>query len=169
MEREVDKRAESAAVAEERVDEAVQQVSPFKAWFGHVATKVSDATGSVWTFAVAIVLILGWIVSGPLFGFSDTWQLMANTFTTLVTFLMVFLIQNTQNRDAKATELKLDELIRAIGDARNQFIGAELEPEEQIEHEKKAMEAEKLKPSAAATLPGTRDGGPHNGEPAGHR
>ena len=82
---------------------------------------------------------------------------------------MVFLIQNTQNRDAKATELKLDELIRAIGDARNQFIGAELEPEEQVEHEKQAMQAEKRKPSEDASLPGTRDGGPHNGEPAGHR
>jgi len=90
MKGKLDKRAESAAAAEERVDEAVQQVSPFKARFGRVATKVSDATGSVWTFAVAIVLILGWMVSGPLFGFSDTWQLSANTFTTLVTFLMVF-------------------------------------------------------------------------------
>lgn len=157
MEREVDKRAESAAVADERTDEAAQRESPFRAWFGHVATKVSDATGSVWTFAVAIVLILGWIVTGPLFGFSDTWQLMANTFTTLVTFLMVFLIQNTQNRDAKATELKLDELIRAIGEARNQFIGAELEPEERLERERHLMAAEKDKPNAPSRV--------HNGKP----
>jgi len=169
MTRDVDERAESAAVAEERVDEAAERVSPFRAWFGHVATKVSDATGSVWTFGIAIALILAWFVSGPIFGFSDTWQLIANTFTTLVTFLMVFLIQNTQNRDAKATELKLDELIRAIGDARNRFIGAELEPEEQIEHEMKAMEAEKLKPRADDPLRGSPDGRPHNGEPAGHR
>jgi low affinity Fe/Cu permease len=169
MEREVDKRAEAAAVAEERVDEAAQQVSPFKAWFGRVATAVSDATGSVWTFAIAIALILGWIVSGPLFGFSDTWQLIANTFTTLVTFLMVFLIQNTQNRDAKATQLKLDELIRAIGEARNQFIGAELEPEELLQREKRAVEAEKHKATADTPVPGTRNGTPRDGEPAGHR
>jgi len=169
MERDVDERAESAAVAEERADEAAERISPFKAAFGKVATRVSDATGSVWTFAIAIVLIAGWAITGPVFGFSDTWQLIANTFTTLVTFLMVFLIQNTQNRDAKATELKLDELIRAIGDARNQFIGAELEPEEQLEHEKRAMEAEKLKPSADEPVPGSRDGRPHDGEPAGNR
>jgi len=171
MKRQVGERAEAAATAEERVDEAAERVSPFRAWFGHVATKVSDAMGSVWTFGVAIALILVWFVSGPVFGFSDTWQLMANTFTTLVTFLMVFLIQNTQNRDAKATELKLDELIRAIGDARNQFIGAELEPEEQIEHEKRAMEAEKDKPSPASqpAQPGARNGTPHDGEPAEHR
>ncbi|HEY8757825.1 MAG TPA: low affinity iron permease family protein [Candidatus Limnocylindria bacterium] len=147
----------------------MQQVSPFKARFGRVATKVSDAMGSPWAFTLAVAVILGWVVTGPIFGFSDTWQLVINTGTTIVTFLMVFLIQNTQNRDAKATELKLDELIRAIGDARNQFIGAELEPEEQVEHEKQAMQAEKRKPSEDASLPGTRDGGPHNGEPAGHR
>ncbi|HEY8806166.1 MAG TPA: low affinity iron permease family protein, partial [Candidatus Limnocylindria bacterium] len=104
-----------------------------------MATRVSDATGSVWTFALAIALILMWVATGPVFGFSDTWQLMANTFTTLVTFLMVFLIQNTQNRDAKATELKLDELIRAIAGARNKFIGAESEPEERLERETREM------------------------------
>ncbi|HEX6062262.1 MAG TPA: low affinity iron permease family protein, partial [Candidatus Limnocylindria bacterium] len=162
--REVDKRAESAAVAEERVDEAVQQVSPFKAWFGRVATRVSDAMGTPWAFTVAAAVILVWVVSGPIFGFSDTWQLVINTGTTIVTFLMVFLIQNTQNRDAKATQLKLDELIRAIGDARNQFIGAELEPEELVEREKREVEAEKHKPSSAAALSGTPNGRPHDGE-----
>jgi low affinity Fe/Cu permease len=171
MKRRTAERAEAAAVAEERVDEAAQRVSPFRSWFGHVATKVSDATGSVWTFALAILLIVVWVATGPMFGFSDTWQLMANTFTTLVTFLMVFLIQNTQNRDAKATELKLDELIRAIADARNQFIGAELEPEELLDREKKEIEAEKDTPSAAhrpARGP-SHDSRPHNGEPLGHR
>jgi low affinity Fe/Cu permease len=169
MKRAVDERAESAAVAEERTDEAAQRLSPFKARFGRVATKVSDAMGSPWAFTLAVAVILAWVVTGPIFGFSDTWQLVINTGTTIVTFLMVFLIQNTQNRDAKATELKLDELIRAIGDARNQFIGAELEPEEQIEHEKQAMEAEKLKPGADDRFSGSLDGRPHNGEPAGHR
>lgn len=92
-------------------------------------------------------MIAGWTISGPVFGFSDTWQLVANTFTTLVTFLMVFLIQNTQNRDAKATQLKLDELIRSIRDARNEFIGAESEPEERIERETREVEAEKDTPA----------------------
>src|SRR6266536_2525944 len=110
-------RAEAAAVAEERADKAAERGSP------------------VWAFSAAILVILAWAVTGPLFGFSDTWQLIANTFTTLVTFLMVFLIQNTQNRDAKATQLKLDELIHAIGKARNRVIGVESEPEERIERE----------------------------------
>jgi low affinity Fe/Cu permease len=169
MEREVDERAESAAAAEERVDEAVQRVSPFKAWFGRVATQVSDAMGTPWAFTIAAAVILVWVVTGPIFGFSDTWQLVINTGTTIVTFLMVFLIQNTQNRDAKATQLKLDELIRAVGDARNQFIGAELEPEELLEREKREVEAEKVKPSAERGLPATHNGRPHDGEPAGHR
>jgi low affinity Fe/Cu permease len=156
MKRAVDERAESAAVAEERVDEAVERVSPFKAWFGKVATRVSDTMGSAWAFCAAVLIILVWIVTGPIFGFSDTWQLAINTGTTIVTFLMVFLIQNTQNRDAKATELKLDELIRAIGDARNQFIGAEGESEDRLARELKEMEREKDKPNPP----------PQNGEPA---
>ena len=125
--------------------------SSFKGWFRHIATKVSNATGSAWTFLAAIALIVMWAVTGPLFGFSDTWQLIANTFTTLITFLMVFLIQNTQNRDAKATQLKLDELIRAVDAARNEFIDAEDEPEEQIEREKRAMVNEKHKAPQAST------------------
>ncbi|HEY8732670.1 MAG TPA: low affinity iron permease family protein [Candidatus Limnocylindria bacterium] len=140
--------------------------SAFRAWFGRIATRVSNVSGSASAFAIAIVLIVVWVTTGPVFGFSDTWQLMANTFTTLVTFLMVFLIQNTQNRDAKATQLKLDELIRAIADARNQFIGAELEPEERIEREMREIEAQKDEPSGppqAARSPS------HNGEPAEHR
>jgi low affinity Fe/Cu permease len=172
MKRAVGKRAESAAVAEERVDEAVQRVSPFKAAFGHVATRVSDAMGSAWAFMVAVAVILAWVVTGPIFGFTDTWQLVINTGTTIVTFLMVFLIQNTQNREAKATQLKLDELIRAIGKARNEFIGAELDPDELLEREKRAVEAEKEKPSGGASRaprPPTHSGKPHNGEPAGHR
>ncbi|MEA2662128.1 MAG: hypothetical protein QOH08_1700 [Chloroflexota bacterium] len=174
MEHAAGQRAEAAATADERVDEAVQRVSPFKAWFGRVATQVSDAMGSVWAFCVAVLIILAWVLTGPLFGFSDTWQLVINTGTTIVTFLMVFLIQNTQNRDAKATELKLDELIRAVSDARNQFIGAEREPEELLELEKRKIEAEKNTPTSPAagegrTEPPSRNGTPRNGEPAGHR
>ena len=81
--------------------------------------------GSAWAFAAAAFVILVWLVTGPTFHFSDTWQLIINTATTVITFLMVFLIQNTQNRDAKAMHLKLDELIRAVKGARNQLVDLE--------------------------------------------
>jgi low affinity Fe/Cu permease len=169
MKRKSADRAEAAAVAEERADEAAERQYPFRSWFGRAATRVSEAAGSAWVFLVALALIIFWAVSGPVFGFSDTWQLVANTFTTLVTFLMVFLIQNTQNRDAKATQLKLDELIRAIAGARNQFIGAESDPEDRLKRELKEVEAERDKPSAQPRHPrGAHDGRPHNGEPAEH-
>jgi low affinity Fe/Cu permease len=83
------------------------------------------ALGSAWAFAGAVFVILVWILTGPTFHFSDTWQLVINTATTIITFLMVFLIQNTQNRDAKAVHLKLDELIRALKDARNELVDLE--------------------------------------------
>ena len=82
--------------------------------FRKFASKVSAATGSAWAFLAAVAIIVVWAVTGPLFGFSDTWQLVINTGTTIVTFLMVFLIQNTQNRDSLAIQVKLDELIRSI-------------------------------------------------------
>jgi low affinity Fe/Cu permease len=85
----------------------------------------SIALGSAWAFAGAVLVILVWVLTGPMFHFSDTWQLVINTATTIVTFLMVFLIQNTQNRDAKAVHLKLDELIRALKDARNELVDLE--------------------------------------------
>jgi low affinity Fe/Cu permease len=85
----------------------------------------SIALGSAWAFAGAVLVILVWILTGPMFHFSDTWQLVINTATTIVTFLMVFLIQNTQNRDAKAVHLKLDELIRALKGARNDLVDLE--------------------------------------------
>ncbi|GAB4212055.1 MAG: hypothetical protein OHK0022_47390 [Roseiflexaceae bacterium] len=87
--------------------------------FRKFANKTSDIVGSPWAFIAAVALIIGWAASGPLFGFSDTWQLVINTGTTIITFLMVFLIQNTQNRDARAIHLKLDELIRSVKGARN--------------------------------------------------
>jgi low affinity Fe/Cu permease len=133
-------RAEAAAVAEERADEAAQQVSPFKASFGHVATKVSDAMGSVWAFTVALLVIVAWIVTGPIFGFSDTWQLVINTGTTIVTFLMVFLIQATQNRDGKALQLKLDELIRSQRSARNAFADLEHASEAELKRFEKEFQ-----------------------------
>jgi low affinity Fe/Cu permease len=85
----------------------------------------ASVLGSAWAFGGAVLIIFVWIVTGPMFHFSDTWQLVINTATTIVTFLMVFLIQNTQNRDAKAMHLKLDELICALKDARNELVDLE--------------------------------------------
>jgi low affinity Fe/Cu permease len=109
------------------------QVSPAPAeepsrtqdWFGQFAAKASALLGTKWAFAMAALVIVVWALTGPLFHFSDTWQLVINTGTTIVTFLMVFLIQNTQNRDARAINLKLNELIRAIDAARDQMIDIE--------------------------------------------
>jgi low affinity Fe/Cu permease len=89
------------------------------------AHRSSAMLGSAWAFSIAVLVILVWLVTGPMFHFSDTWQLIINTATTVITFLMVFLIQNTQNRDAKAMHLKLDELIRAVKGARNQLVDLE--------------------------------------------
>jgi low affinity Fe/Cu permease len=94
-------------------------------WFGRFAASSSGWLGSKWAFAGAGLVIIIWAMTGPLFHFSDTWQLVINTGTTIVTFLMVFLIQNTQNRDARAINLKLNELIRAVDEARDQMIDIE--------------------------------------------
>jgi low affinity Fe/Cu permease len=93
--------------------------------FRGFAKRSSILLGSAWAFCGAVLVILVWLITGPTFHFSDTWQLIINTATTVVTFLMVFLIQNTQNRDAKAVHLKLDELIRALKGARNQLVDLE--------------------------------------------
>jgi low affinity Fe/Cu permease len=100
--------------------------------FHVLARRASAILGSAWSFVVAILIIVAWAVSGPLFHFSDTWQLVINTGTTIVTFLMVFLIQNTQNRDSKAVQLKLNELIRALEGARNKLVSLEDLPEEEL-------------------------------------
>jgi low affinity Fe/Cu permease len=101
------------------------QVRTTNDWFGRLAAIASGWLGSKWAFAGAGIVILAWAVLGPVFHFSDTWQLVINTGTTIVTFLMVFLIQNTQNRDARAINLKLNELIRSIDKARDQMIDIE--------------------------------------------
>jgi low affinity Fe/Cu permease len=93
--------------------------------FRKLAHAASAGTGSPWAFIAAASVILIWAITGPLFHFSDTWQLVINTSTTILTFLMVFLIQNTQNRDSKAIQLKLDELIRSVQGARNAMVNLE--------------------------------------------
>jgi len=105
------------------------------------AQRSSAMLGSAWAFSVAVLVILLWLVTGPLFHFSDTWQLIINTATTVVTFLMVFLIQNTQNRDAKAMHLKLDELIRAVKGARNQLVDLEKLSDEELQKLEKQFQS----------------------------
>lgn len=109
------------------------------AFFESIASRVAAATGRPGAFVVAFSIIVVWAISGPVFGWSDTWQLVINTGTTIVTFLMVFLIQNAQNRDAAAIQAKLDELIRC-SKARNEFIGIEHLSERQLIGIRQALE-----------------------------
>src|SRR5512142_2759731 len=101
--------------------------------FRFCAEWISLAVGSSWAFVLAVLVIIGWALTGPLFGFSDTWQLVINTATSLATFLMVFIIQNTQNRDSTAMQLKLDELIRITEGAHNVMIGLEEEGQSDLD------------------------------------
>jgi low affinity Fe/Cu permease len=101
--------------------------------FSHMASRAAHLAGKPLTFLIAVAVVLGWAVSGPFFGFSDTWQLVINTSTTIITFLMVFLIQNTQNRDTLALQLKLAELIIAVEGAKNKIATAEDLCEEDLE------------------------------------
>jgi len=101
--------------------------------FRRISSFISHLAGSPWAFFAAVALIVVWLITGPFFEFSDTWQLVINTGTTIITFLMVFLIQNTQNRETKAINLKLDELIRAVSEARNNMVDIENASDEELE------------------------------------
>src|SRR5881275_509276 len=114
----------------------------------------SIVLGSAWTFASAILIIVIWGLTGPIFHYADTWQLIINTGTTIVTFLMVFLIQNTQNRDAKAAQLKLDELIRALKGARNELIDLEKLSDEDLTRLEKQFERVRKKAEQNGNNPG---------------
>ena len=110
-------------------------------WFEAAATRVATAAGRPKAFLLAVLVVVIWGLTGPLFHWSDTWQLVINTGTTIVTFLMVFLIQNAQNRDGAAIQAKLDELIRAVGHARNEFIGVEHLTEVELDKIREVLEA----------------------------
>src|SRR5213083_2595271 len=111
----------------------------------------SRMLGSAWAFAAAVLVILVWLLTGPVFHFSDTWQLIINTATTVITFLMVFLIQNTQNRDAKAVHLKLDEMIRALKGARNRLVDLEDLSDEELKKLEKQFQ--RLRKQAEGSRP----------------
>jgi low affinity Fe/Cu permease len=111
-------------------------------FFTSVANGISRFVGDPIAFILALATVIVWGVTGPIFGYSDTWQLIINTGTTIVTFLMVFLIQNSQNRDAAAMQAKLDELIRAVRDARGQFIGIEHKTDREIQQIRADLEKE---------------------------
>jgi len=118
---------------------------PNSSWFARFAQHVSRATGRPTTFILAVIAILLWGFTGPLFGFSDTWQLVINTATTIITFLMVFVIQNTQTRDTIAMQIKLDELIRVTRTASNKLLDLEELDDRELEalqqtYEKLALE-----------------------------
>jgi len=104
----------------------------FKNAFHKIARRISNVIGTPTAFIIALLLCIAWAATGPLFGFSDTWQLIINTSTTVVTFLVVFLIQNTQNHDSRALHLKLDELLRAVKSARNSLVDLEELPDEDL-------------------------------------
>jgi len=111
-----------------------------RGWFRTFAHCTASAVGSPWAFTAALLIILAWAITGPIFHFSDTWQLVINTSTTIITFLMVFLIQNTQNRDARAMHLKLDELIRGVTGARTHLVDLEDLDDEELDQLQKEFQ-----------------------------
>lgn len=124
-----------------------QMKDPDRDWFCRVqdafriaARKTSAILGTAWAFMAAVAIIVIWALTGHIFHYSDTWQLIINTGTTIVTFLMVFLIQNTQNRDSRAIQLKLDELIRAVTGARNKLMDLETLADEDLDELQKEFE-----------------------------
>jgi low affinity Fe/Cu permease len=130
--------------------------------FRKFAIKTSELVGSPWAFMAAALMVIIWALSGPFFDFSDTWELVINTATTIVTFLMVFLIQNAQNRDAKALHLKLDELIRAVEGARNGLVDLEDLTDEELA--RLQQEFERLRNEQADSPPEAMSA--HNGTDA---
>lgn len=129
-------------------------------WYSRFAKSASHFCGRPKTFALAVAVIAAWVVTGPVFGFSDTWQLVINTGTTIITFLMVFLIQNTQNRDTEAIQIKLDELIRATKGAHNALLDLE-----EMEEEALDVFRRKYQVLAASAREGLHQGSDDTGTP----
>jgi low affinity Fe/Cu permease len=129
-------------------DESLPTIRPANAntasRFARFATRTAAVVGSSWVFLIAVSCVIVWALTGPYFRYSDTWQLVINTSTTIVTFLMVFLIQNTQNRDARALHLKLDEIIRSHKPARNEMINIEKLSDQELEELAKHYEQIRL-------------------------
>jgi low affinity Fe/Cu permease len=124
--------------------------------FNHLADGATHALGSIQAVVLSVVVVVVWALSGPLFGFSDSWQLVINTSTTVITFWMVFVIQNSQGRDARAIHLKLDEIIRANAEARNEFIVAERATEAEVEqHERDLQRVANEAPAKPASATGS--------------
>ena len=126
---------ESLAKAEKTVEKKEQQSGEtltIRRMFHVFAQKTSMAVGTPWAFLIAALIVVAWAATGPMFRYSDTWQLVINTGTTIATFLIVFLIQHTQNRDARVMHLKLDELIRAVSSARNELVQMEGMSDEEL-------------------------------------
>jgi low affinity Fe/Cu permease len=138
-------------------------VNKTSSWFSDFAKKTARAAGQPVVFSLAAALIVLWLITGPFFGFSDTWQLIINTGTTIVTFLMVFLIQNTQNRDSEAMHIKLDELIRAIDGAHNALLNLEDLGEKELDRIR--ADYTRLAEEARETLLEKRTGTPEVTEP----
>ena len=131
--------------------------------FNRVADGLTNALGSIQAVVASVLVVVLWALCGPLFGFSDTWQLVINTATTVITFWMVFVIQNSQNRDARAIHLKLDEIIRANDAARNELIVAEKEPEERLAEVERELHSAARKDQAEPPGSASDDGDDRNG------
>ena len=141
----------------------MQEDSPVEELFAKLAAKISQATGSFWTFSAALLVVLVWAATGPLFHYSETWQLVINTGTTIVTFLMVFVIQHAQNKDMRAVQLKLNEIIAAVEGASNRLIDVEDLTDRELEHlysrfQELARSAQKLSHGAKLTIDSSDDG-----------
>jgi low affinity Fe/Cu permease len=128
--------------------------APVNELFRKFAEKTAKAVGSPWAFALALLIVILWAVTGPVFGFSDSWQLVINTGTTIVTFLIVFLIQNTQNRESRVVNLKLDELLRGVEGARLSFVSLDKMTDAELDEVQKELERlhEKYAPLIADDL-----------------
>jgi low affinity Fe/Cu permease len=148
-------------------DSALEEV------FAKVAGKISQATGSFWTFSLALLVVLLWAATGPVFHYSETWQLVINTGTTIVTFLMVFVIQHAQNKDMRAVQLKLNELIAAVEGASNRLIDVEDLTDRELEHlysrfQTLAKTAQKVSHGAKLTIDTDEEDGDESGADHGH-